>query len=964
MKQLPLFSNEISDLSLEVNNPALSFLTNKPEQDVKVATTLKRELGVCNGFWFSVAFVTPAGVATIIQEIYELERRGVQGRVVASNYLDFTHPEALRKLGQFSNIQLRLATQNNYHAKGYYFNRQKECSLIIGSSNLTDTALSVNTEWNLMVRERTDSQIIQDALTEFEQVFNKAEDVTEDFLRDYREKFFRRKGIVDQFNVDKEKERVIEPNAMQKQAITNLTRLRKEDENKALLISATGTGKTYLSAFDARNFKAERLLFLVHRHNIAQAAENSFQDVLGKTITTGQYNGIRPTHQYPDYLFATVQTFSRDEHLHQFQPNHFDYIVIDETHRAEAKTYQKILNYFQPRFLLGMTATPERTDTKDIFQHFDNNIAYEIRLHQALEEGMLSPFHYYGITDLTVNGRVVEDDADFRVLVAEQRVEHIIQQAAIFGCDDGLVRGLIFCSKVEECRALSELFNERGFLTRALDGSTSIEDREEAMHLLETDDLTEKLDYLFTVDIFNEGIDIPRVNQVIMLRPTQSAIIFVQQLGRGLRKTKGKEYLTVLDFIGNYQNNYMVPIALYGDTSLNKDRIREQLVNGSRSLPGTSTVNFDRVSKERIFTSLNSAKTHHKSELKKDYNLLKLKLGRIPSMMDFLEDGARDPFIYVTEYGSYYHALRQLDNEYGDNLSEEQANVLAFLSSEVNNAQRIVETLILNALLKANSISCEELKEQVRKEFDQELNDATIHSALRLINLKFHSENDGKVIKKLKSDTIQFLELNNDLIERTATFNTIVKDPSTQEFLADSIKYALDLYGKKCTRYIYQDGFFLYQKYSRKDVFRILNWKCNPNAQNVGGYKSSADLSNCPIFTTYNKPEGVAASINYQDKFIDESRFSWMSRSKRKVDSKELIPILNPNKHGTRLPFFLKKDGEEKGAAFHYMGDFSPVSHKQSFMPDENGKDLPVVNVDFEINPAVQRAWYEYFVGI
>ena len=250
-----------------------------------------------------------------------------------------------------------------------------------------------------------------------------------------------------------------------------------------------------------------------------------------------------------DFVFSTVQTISKSNHLEQFDKDYFDYIIIDESHRSGADSYVRLINYFNPRFLLGMTATPDRTDDKDIYSLFDHNIAYEIRLNKAMEENMLIPFHYYGVTDLSVNDEILENESDFRLLTADERVNKIISKIEFYGSDNGITRGLIFCSRKNEARELSGKFNQRGYKTIALTGDSSEEERTKAIELLETDDLSKKIDYIFTVDIFNEGIDIPKINQVIMIRPTQSAIIFIQQLGRGLRKTDNKYYLTIIDFI-------------------------------------------------------------------------------------------------------------------------------------------------------------------------------------------------------------------------------------------------------------------------------------------------------------------------------------------------------------------------------------------------------------------------------
>jgi superfamily II DNA or RNA helicase len=235
-----------------------------------------------------------------------------------------------------------------------------------------------------------------------------------------------------------------------------------------------------------------------------------------------------------------------------------------------------------------MTATPERTDGEDIYRLFDFNLAYEIRLQRALEENMLCPFHYFGISDLRVDGSVIDELTSFNLLTSDTRVDHIIENIELYGCHKDVPRGLIFCSRVDECYELAAQFELRGKRSVALSGSDSIAYRDETiirLELPETD--PDKLDYIFSVDIFNEGVDIPSINQIIMLRPTQSAIIFVQQLGRGLRKVKGdNKYLTVIDFIGNYTQNYLIPVALHGDKTLEKDEIRRLLVGGNDLLPG------------------------------------------------------------------------------------------------------------------------------------------------------------------------------------------------------------------------------------------------------------------------------------------------------------------------------------------------------------------------------------------
>lgn len=302
-----------------------------------------------------------------------------------------------------------------------------------------------------------------------------------------------------------------------------------------------------------------------------------------------------------NYVFATVQTLNRDDHLTKYQPNDFDCIILDEAHHSSAATYQKVMNYFKPKLWLGMTATPDKRDDdmegRNIYEIFHYQIAYEIRLQQAMEENMLCPFNYFGISDIsTVDDKQLKSrkmtEGDFNQLTSDERVRHIIEQAEYYGYSGDRVKGLIFCSRIDESEELSQKFNAAGYRTIALNGSASEEERMNAFERLAMDeaDATEgmqPLDYIFSVEILNEGVDIVEVNQVIMLRPTESPIVFIQQLGRGLRKAEGKEYVVILDFIGNYNNNFMIPVALSGDRTYNQDVIRKYVISGNSVIPGS-----------------------------------------------------------------------------------------------------------------------------------------------------------------------------------------------------------------------------------------------------------------------------------------------------------------------------------------------------------------------------------------
>lgn len=946
--------NVLSDLAYQ---PEL--LVNQKNPPQKVLTTILHELENCNQFYISAAFVTTSGVATIINKLKELENRNISGQILVSQYLNFTQPEALKRLLQFKNIDLRIATTGNAHAKGYIFKNKYHYNLIVGSSNLTDSALSTNREWNIKVSALDESGLVEKVLGEFQTDFEKATPVTVDYISSYEEIYKK------QFLNSKTQEtdlliEEISPNAMQVEALINLKNLRQDNKQKALIISATGTGKTYLSAFDAKYFNPKKLLFVVHRLTIAQDSMNTFKKVFGAEKSMGLYSGKKIDLEC-DFVFSTIQTISKTKHLENFSKDHFEYIIIDETHRSGAESYLRLINYFEPEFLLGMTATPERTDGTDIFKLFDHNIAYEIRLNRAMEEEMLSPFHYYGVSDLTIDNNQIDNKSDFNQLISTERVKRIIEQARFYGSDNGITRGLIFCSRKKEAIELSDLFNSNGLKSISLTGDSSETERSKAIERLESDNIHDKLDYIFTVDIFNEGIDIPKINQIIMLRPTESAIIFIQQLGRGLRKIEGKNYVTVIDFIGNYENNYLIPIALYGDTSYNKDSLRKLITEGSRMIPGSSTINFDEITKEKIFQSIDSANMQLFSDLKKDYNLLKFKLGRTPLMMDFIEHGSRDPYLYVNYSNSYYNFITKVEQDYKGDLAIEQIKLLELFSKEINNSKRVEESLILKLLINHGSLSLIALRDAILKKYNYQVSDDTIQSCIANLNFEFIREKkEGKLISAKEIYNLDIIKLENGNFIFSTTFISYLNQNAFKTFLIDCTNFSIYQFDKLFEPNNWYEGFLLYRKYSRKDVFRILNTKENPVAQNVGGYLVSADNSNCPIFVNYHKEDDISESTKYEDKFVNSKEFDWMSKSNRKINSRDVQSILG--KSGPiRLPLFIKKNNDE-GVDFYYMGEVTPEMDnvEQTTMSSDSGKQVSVVKIRFRLSTTVSTSMYTY----
>lgn len=595
------------DISHKGNYTPKLLVNNKNE---KVLSTIIDELQKCETFYFSVAFITESGLASLKAQLLDLSNKGVKGKILTSNYLGFNSPKMYGELLKLKNVEVRLTDIAGFHAKGYIFEHKDYSSMVIGSSNLTSNALKVNYEHNVLLSTMKNGDLVDSVKNEFELLWQKSTPLTEQWINSYKESFEYRSleklAEVEQTQMllaDKVKKSVeIVPNLMQAEALRSLKAIRDKTKDKALIISATGTGKTILCALDVREVNPNKFLFIVHNEGILNRAKEEFKKVL-PIKNDSDFGLLTGKHRDVDakYLFATIQTLSRDDNFKQFDENEFDYIVFDEAHRSAASTYQRVFNYFKPKFMLGMTATPERSDELSIFELFDYNIAYEIRLQAALESDILCPFHYFGVTDYVHQGIKEDDVTKLRYLTSDERVNYIIQKTDYYGYSGEILQGLIFVSSKKEAYDLADKLSSKGIKSVALTGDDSVNYRQIVIEKLKEG----KINYIITVDLFNEGIDIPEVNQVVMLRPTESSIIFIQQLGRGLRKSANKEYVTVIDFIGNYKTNYLIPIALSGDQSQNKDNYKKFLTNND-SINGVSTINFEEVAKKQIYNSLDA----------------------------------------------------------------------------------------------------------------------------------------------------------------------------------------------------------------------------------------------------------------------------------------------------------------------------------------------------------------------
>lgn len=952
------------------------FVSNNYKEGKKVLSSIEDELLECEQFQISVAFITMGGITPLLQTLKELEKREIPGKILTTNYLNFSEPRALEKLNSLSNITLKMydveAATEGFHTKGYIFKKEEIYRIIIGSSNITSAALTCNREWNTKLISTEQGGMAKEIVAEFHELWNSQHALSYgEFFENYKERYEiikHQREIAKQEKIPSIEKYKLQPNSMQVKFIANLRKIVESGQERALLISATGTGKTYASAFAMRELGFERVLFLVHRLTLAKQALTSFQNVFGNKKSMGIV-GAGNTGYDKDYIFAMVETLHKEENLRKFKQDEFDCIILDEAHHSPANTYQRVMEYFKPKLFLGMTATPDKREdndlSKNVYELFNHQIAYEIRLQQAMEEDLLCPFHYFGISDISlltddqVKARNISEE-DFGKLTSDERVRHIIEQAGYYGYSGDRVKGLIFCSRNKECEELSAKFNEWGYRTVALSRANSDQERESAFERLAmnaenaTDEI-QPLDYIFSVDILNEGVDIVEVNQVIMLRPTQSPIVFIQQLGRGLRKAENKEYVVILDFIGNYNNNFMIPVALSGDRTYNPDTIRKYVISGNNTIPGTSTIHFDEISKEKIFSSIDKIKGM-KSIIRESYISLKNRLGRKPLLFDFYEQGEIDPLVIIREYKTYWKFMEAVEkNNYSSKLDAHEKLILKYLSKTILSGVRPNELYILQKLLTEQIISADEIQKELKLQFDYMITEQEVDESAKVLQGHFTSK-DAEYQKYKEIGILQYNESN--LIKVYSSYLHCLKHAEFNAHIRDIINVGLARYRDKyASGKAEETPFVLYEKYSRRDVSLLMNCGKDMSSTMYGMSRIGDDVF---IFVTYHKEEAeegknyADGKPDYADAFEDNLIFKWDSQIGKDNDSPYMKKVLSaPRKH-----LLVKKSDAETN--FYYMGQFDVIESVNSEKEDNNGKMKPIAKVKMKMHHPVREDLLRY----
>ena len=950
------------------------FVSNNHKEGKKVLASVEAELLSCDEFQISVAFITMSGITPLLQTLKELEKKNIPGEILTTNYLNFSEPRALKKLNELKNITLKMydveAAREGFHTKGYIFKKEEVYRIIIGSSNITSAALTYNREWNTKIVSTEEGEIAQEIVHEFQELWNLEYALPfDEFYESYREKY---QIIKHQRKIARQDEIVfiekykLQPNSMQVGFIENLRKIYEAGEDRALLISATGTGKTYASAFAMRELGFQKVLFLVHRNQIAKQAIKSYRKVFGGQFSMGMVTGKHQEYD-KDYVFATIQTLSKDETLQRYSKTRFDAIVIDEAHHSAANSYKKVLDYFQPKLWLGMTATPDKRDDnlegRNIYEIFNHQIAYEIRLQDAMEEDLLCPFHYFGITDLDLiadEGKTSEEKVEnFRYLTSDERVANVMKQAKYFGYSGERVKGLIFCSRIDEAKELSVKFNKNGWRTLVLSGNDSEEARAAAIERLAGEESGNALDYIISVDIFSEGVDVPEINQVIMLRPTQSPIVFIQQLGRGLRKAEDKEYVVVLDFIGNYRNNFMIPIALSGDRSYNKDNIRRYVTEGGRIIPGASTIHFDEISRKRIFQAIDNANFSDIKLIRENYTNLKNKLGHIPALADFDKYGEMDVLRIFdnNSLGSYYKFLVKYEKEYTIRLPEDEEKVIEFISKKLASGKRVYELELLKHLIDCPHNPISWLRELSSKKYHHFIDNNCAGNIINVMTNEFPTS----AAKKTYAQCV-FLEKEGNDYCASRSFMKMLDNPEFRSILEELLDFGIARYKENYSNHYQDTDLVLYQKYTYEDACRLLNWERNEVPLNIGGYKYDKKTKTFPIFINYDKQDDISDTTKYEDHFVSASRLIAISKSGRSMDSEDVQNFLKARERGIDVHLFVRKNKDDKiSKEFYYLGRVIATGNKKEFtMPNT---DKTAVEIEWALETPVREDIYEYIVN-
>jgi len=892
-------------------NMRSAFYTNT--SDTKFIDKLKHCIDSCRAFRFSVSFIKKPGLRLLAPNIEAAVARGARGQLITSTYQNFTDVDSLLFFhGLQSRFPDRFACRLDrecfrdsagntvgFHSKGYLFEFHDHTEVLVGSSNITVYALLKNVEWDVSVIEAEDSDTYSAAREEFDGLWDRTLPLTMELINEYK---LRLCYAIERWDMDYQLANAeVRPNYMQRRALKELNRVRAMGAGRALITASAGSGKTYLAAFDALNFSPDRLLYIVHEGSILMKSYETFQRVFGSDRSYGIFNGEYKESD-ADFVFSTNVTMANS--LELFEPHTWDYVIIDECHHATAETYRRILEYFRPQFLLGITATPERMDGGDVFSLFDRNVPFELRLRDAIIRDLVVPFKYYGIRDelIEYGARETKDHRFVERFSDEAHCRFIYESIEKHRQPGQKLKALAFCRDVSHAIRMSQAMEDY-YHTRYLTGRNSVGERVRAYNDLQDD--AAELEILFTVDILNEGVDIPGVNMVLFLRPTDSQTIFIQQLGRGLRKYEGKKYVTVLDFIGNdYRRSVQIAFAL-GSLSENfvveKKLVAALIADDFRSVGLVDygvEIHLDDLSKKEILSFIDSVNFNTKPFLRQDYLNFKkyISAARYPQHVDYLNNDCAPDLIKFMQSrvggkkcSSYLGFLQAIGEEDLPAFDERQEAFIRYVSDMLP-LVRPYEYLVLQELMAhAGRGSLRDIEHHVSvnaARFDR----AGLEHAIRymLESGFFRAEGDELALSGLRTG----VELD--------------------EYVSDLLAYGLGRFEADFADAAPEEVFHLWAKYRKSQVQQLL-------LNNPGDIMLGTRIYDGVVYAyvTVIKDARTLDNLRYADGYLDADTFQWETVAN--VSEKELEQLKNSRK----AHLFVRKVGSEDGIRlpFTYIGE-------------------------------------------